>query len=135
MQTITASRGGGHLLQPFLVRYNGNSDVCPIGEPLPSPTTRDRFGLVHPRLLPVLQEEHDGEVEVIGILDIFYRMLLKRELSAAMGFPKCYIFHGNDSQVKKQIGNAIAVEVAEALCHEMLKTYVPKKVKKGVKTK
>jgi DNA (cytosine-5)-methyltransferase 1 len=126
LQTVTASRGGGHLLQPFVVRYNGNSDVASLLEPLPTITNRDRFGLVHPMLLPMLVEQHDGDVEVIGVLDILYRMLLKRELAAAMGFPKTYTFRGTDTDIKRQIGNAVEVNTACALSREILRPYAEK---------
>ena len=130
LQTITGERGGGHLLQPYLLRYNGNSDVASVDEPLPTVTNRDRFGLVHPRLMSHVRERHDGEVEVVAVMDILYRMLLKRELSAAMGFPKTYHFFGNDGEVKKQIGNAVEVNIGRALVREMLRPYAEAKHRK-----
>jgi DNA (cytosine-5)-methyltransferase 1 len=43
------------------------------------------------------------------------------ELAAAQGFPKEYHFVGNRQQQVKQIGNAVPVGTAEALCSELLK--------------
>lgn len=105
--TVTA--GGEHfgLLQPFLIEYYGNGAPLSIGEPLPTVTTHDRFALVHGRPC-----------------DILFRMLLPHELAAAMSFPAGYRFAGNRQEVTKQIGNAVAVGVAEALTGAMLRRMV-----------
>jgi site-specific DNA-cytosine methylase len=49
-------------------------------------------------------------------LDIRFRMLQPHELAAAMGFPKDYRITGNRGEQVRQIGNAVVVEQAEALC-------------------
>lgn len=43
------------------------------------------------------------------------RWLSSRELARAQGFPDGYVFVGNDSQVRRQIGNAVPVNVARFL--------------------
>lgn len=107
MQTVT-QRGGGHLVQPFLVQYNSGSDEAhSVEKPLPTVTTRDRLGLVQPSV--------DG-----WRLDVRFRMLQPHELAAAMSFPREYAFAGNKADVVKQIGNAVAVNVSKALCHSAL---------------
>jgi DNA (cytosine-5)-methyltransferase 1 len=103
MPTVIASHGVGHLVQPFLVKYFGTGKTAPIGEPLHTVTTKDRFGLVEP-----------------VYLDILFRMLEPHELAAAMGFPKDYQFLGTKSDVVKQIGNAVPHHTAEALAEAAL---------------
>jgi DNA (cytosine-5)-methyltransferase 1 len=44
-----------------------------------------------------------------------FRMLTNRECARAQGFPDSYTFAGTASEVKKQIGNAVAVNVAQFL--------------------
>lgn len=44
-----------------------------------------------------------------------FRMLSNRECARAQGFPDSYQFMGGPSDVKKQIGNAVAVNVAQWL--------------------
>jgi DNA (cytosine-5)-methyltransferase 1 len=111
MPTIT-SVDAWAVVNPFLVKYNGTGGAMPIDEPLDTITGKDRFGLV------------DGSVELEGnqyILDIRFRMLQPHELAAAMSFPKSYHFIGNREQKVKQIGNAVPVGMAAALCRSILK--------------
>lgn len=93
------------LVRPFWLNYYSNGVVGSIDQPLRTITTRDRFALVQGRVKP-----HD----------ILYRMFQPHELSAAMGFPKDYIFHGNREDTVRQIGNAIPVGLAEAMCFSTL---------------
>jgi DNA (cytosine-5)-methyltransferase 1 len=95
------------LIESCLVKYNGRSVAQSIDVPLGTISTHDRFGLVQPVV--------DGKV-----LDIRFRMLQPCELAGAMGFPKSYIFSGPKTDVVKQIGNAVAVDVARALCRSLL---------------
>lgn len=107
LPTITAFDAFA-LAEPFLTQYNGSgAGVQPVTEPLPTQTARDRFGLVVPEL-------HGA------VLDIRFRMLTPKELAAAMSFPKDYKFAGNREKVVKQIGNAVAVNMAAALCGALL---------------
>lgn len=105
---ITAS-GGGHfnLCEPFLVKYFGTGGCQSVNEPLDTITTKDRFGLV----------EVSGKYQI----DIRFRMLQPHELAAAMSFEN-YKFTGNRGDQVKQIGNAVPVKVAQALCTSLLRT-------------
>jgi site-specific DNA-cytosine methylase len=47
-------------------------------------------------------------------------MLQPGELAAAMSFPKGYTFAGNKGEQVKQIGNAVPVLTAQALCEANL---------------
>ena len=108
LSTITTAKGGAFgVAAPYLVQYNGASQAQPVTDPMPTVTTRDRFGLVQPIV--------DGYT-----LDIRFRMLQPHELSAAMGFPKGYVFTGTRTEATKQIGNAVSVQIAKALCLSLL---------------
>lgn len=91
--------GAVSLVEPLLVSYYGNGGATRVEEPVPTVTTKDRFGLL------------EG-----ARLDIRFRMLQPHELSAAMGFPVGYHFAGKRGDIVKQIGNAVCVGVADALC-------------------
>jgi DNA (cytosine-5)-methyltransferase 1 len=97
------------LSKAFLVQFYGSSSVASVDNPLPTVTCKDRFGLVR----------------TYGI-DIHFRMLKPHELAAAMSFPVGYEFAGNQRDKVKQIGNAVPVSTARALCSEILKTALQK---------
>lgn len=116
------------LIDPFIVRYHG-TDQQPhdLQDPLPVVTTRDRLALVHPELVRA------GQVNgaVIGYLDILFRMLLVEELAAAMSFPKTYSFSGTREHQVRQVGNAVDVRQAKALCTSVLSSFLGKRAKRG----
>ena len=93
------------LVEPFLVKYYGQSLAHSIDLPLDTVTTKDRYALI----------EGDSFE-----FDIRFRMLLPHELAAAQGFPKEYWFSGNRSDQVKQIGNAVPCGLARELCHASL---------------
>lgn len=99
---ITQSRFG--LCEPFIAKYYGTGTAQGIDKPLDTITTKARFGLVEP----------------VG-LDIRFRMLQPHELAAAMSFDSDYKFKGNKTETIKQIGNAVPVMTAAALCRELLR--------------
>jgi len=92
-----------YLCEPFLVKYNGKSKVGSINKPLDTIVTKDRFGLVE-----------------IFNLDIRFRMLQPHELAAAMSFDRGYTFKGTKADRVRQIGNAVPVRTARALCETLL---------------
>lgn len=106
LPTIPAGhRGELALCEPFLTKYYGSgSGARPVTEPLDTITAKDRFALCHP----------EG-------MDIRFRMLQPHELAAAMGFDG-YQFAGTKTDQVRQIGNAVSVRTAQALCTEILKT-------------
>lgn len=107
LHTVTAKNHDGHLVSPFLVEYNGNSDSQSLEDPLPTVTTTDRHALCIPDLYP-------------WGLDLRYRMLQPRELAAAQGFPDGYEFAGNKTERTAQIGNAVPVNLGKALCKQLM---------------
>lgn len=105
LPTLTTKNGLG-LVEPLIAKYYGTGVVKPVSEPLDTVTTKDRFGLV--------TCEQDG-----ARLDIRFRMLQPHELAAAQSLDG-YRFAGNKSEVVKQIGNAVPVNLAKALCRELI---------------
>jgi len=117
-EPVPALCTGGHiaLVEPFLTRYYGSGsglEAASVDRPLDTVTAKARFGLCQPVV--------DGYV-----LDIRFRMLQPHELSAAMSFPKSYVFAGNKGDAIRQIGNAVDCRMAEALCGSILDSQAPK---------
>jgi len=108
LPTIAAC-GAISLIEPCLVEYYGNGMAKSVDDPMPVVTTRDHLALMQPML--------DG-----CRLDIKFRMLQPHELSAAMGFNDSYEFSGTRREIVRQIGNAVAVNMAEALCDSLLRS-------------
>lgn len=107
------SHGAGALVEPFLIKYYGHGGgPRTVREPLGTLTTRDRYGLVQPDI-----QDGNGNGYV---LDIHLRMLHPLELAAAMSFPPGYRFIGGRTAQVKQIGNAVPVRTARALCTEAI---------------
>ena len=102
-----------YLAEPYLIEYYGNGNARTIDEPLPTIPTHDRFALIQPGFIIDGKEYR---------LDILYRMLKPRELAAAMGFPPEYQFIGNQQDQVKQIGNAVAVNMASSLISYLIKS-------------
>jgi DNA (cytosine-5)-methyltransferase 1 len=96
------------LCEPFISHYQGRSIGQSVDAPLNTITTKDRFALVEPC--------SDGET----VYDIRFRMLQPHELAAAMSFDPKYQFSGNKGDKIKQIGNAVPVRTATALCRSLL---------------
>lgn len=143
MPTITAVGKHAALCEPLLVQYYGNGQATPVKEPVPTVTTKDRFGLAEPFLVQFNNNSKASSVnepvptvmgrdkfaicapEVNGMrLDIRFRMLQPHELAAAQGFPKDYKFTGSREQQVKQIGNAVPTHLAQALCRAVLSDFV-----------
>ena len=106
MPTVT-TLDAWSMVEPFLTKYYGTAKAQSVKEPLPTVTAKDRFGLV---------ETVQGKMRV----DIRFRMLRPHELAKAMSFDADYKFTGNREQQVKQIGNAVACKVAQALCEAVL---------------
>lgn len=108
MPTVTTHNGVA-LVAPMLVKYYGTGRAKSVNEPVPTMTTKARAGLA----VPIAAGEY--------AIDILFRMLTPGELAAAMSFPKNYQFTGKKEDIVKQIGNAVAVKTARALCRAILK--------------
>lgn len=110
LPSVPASKSPAGVAQPFICDYEGPPDDPE--EPLGTITSRERFALCVPDLYP-------------WGLDVRFRMLQPRELAAAMGFPSDYEFAGNKGETTEQIGNAVPVNMAKALCERLLATDSP----------
>jgi len=86
-----STESGPQVISPLLVNYYGTGVCHPVSEPVPTVTTKQRFGLLTP----------------CHGLALAYRMLTAKELADATGFPDGYKFAGNKTEVVKQIGNAV----------------------------
>jgi DNA (cytosine-5)-methyltransferase 1 len=105
LRTVTAHNGrNNHLVSPFLLPYYRTGVPKSVDGPMDTVTTRDRFALVTP-----------------VAMDIYFRMLSPRELARAQSFPESFQFLGNKGEQIKQIGNAVPVSTATALCRSVLK--------------
>jgi len=110
LKTVTGARRGEiAVATAFLVQYNGTAETQSVDIPVPTLTAKPRFAL--------LVTFTNGEKM---LLDILFRMLRPRELARAQGFPDDYVFTGKTEDVVKQIGNAVPVNMAKALCKTAL---------------
>jgi DNA (cytosine-5)-methyltransferase 1 len=108
----TETTSGTHfaLIEPFLINNYGQSLSASLNNPLNTVT-----GNVHTALI-----EPGGEFS----LDIRFRMLQPHELAVAQGFPRDYKFCGTKTDITKQIGNAVPVNLSRELAHCCLMTEV-----------
>ena len=111
MPTIL-SRNDLGLAQPCIVKYYGASNAASIDEPLHTVTTKGRFGLAEP-----VARRENGKY----YLDILFRMLQPHELAEAMSIGDFKFDHCTKEQTIAQIGNAVPVKTAKALCMSLLK--------------
>lgn len=108
LHVVTATGNTGNIVEPLMVEYYSNGKARPVTEPVPVLPTHDRVALAIPL--------SDGRY-----LDIRFRMLAVKELSAAMGFPEDYRFLGTKSDQVKMIGNAVEVNMARALSLSLMR--------------
>ncbi|WP_280505799.1 DNA cytosine methyltransferase [Nocardia farcinica] len=89
---------------PHLVMYRRNA----------KPRRADR----HPLATVTAGGNHHAVATVTGE-GVFYRMLTNRERARAQGFPDSYQWVGTSDQVRKMVGNAVAVPVATFLARRV----------------
>lgn len=151
--TITGGGKGGfrpHFAYPVIAPYYGGGSgltATSVATPLNTITTRARFGLAQPFLVPNFGERPGQEPRshsihaptptitatghiqlaqpaLIGFrIDVLYRMLLNHELARATSFHdegEIYDFAGTAAQITNQIGNAVPGRTAKALVRALL---------------
>jgi len=95
----------------FLIKYYGSEKGgSSLDLPIATITCKDRFALC----IPVF----DGAAA--GRWDVRLRMLQPSELARGQGFSKFHMFAGRREEIVKQIGNAVPVNTAAALCRSLL---------------
>lgn len=132
LPTIVATDREFAIAEPFMVPHFGERigqapRVHSLDEPLPTITSRGAAELVEATVTPAEAEalrraaEQGRLVSIDGmlhVLDIRFRMLEPSELARASGFSDQeaeYEFAGNKTDITRQIGNAVPVNMARAL--------------------
>lgn len=99
--------------EPYLVKFYGTPETQGVDVQVATVTGNNHAGMSLPQVALV--------IPLLGVmLDIRFRMLQPVELAAAMGFPKSYSFAGTRDEQVRQIGNAVPVNLASALCRAIL---------------
>lgn len=130
LRTITNKRGEA-VMVPFLAQYYGTWNCGAVDCPMATITTKERISLVQCQVcvaLPVPAVDNPSPamrkllatMRELGVVDIGFRMLSNPELAAAQGFPADYVWHGNKSDVTRQIGNSVSPNNAQAITEEIL---------------
>jgi DNA (cytosine-5)-methyltransferase 1 len=141
------------LIEPIIAPYYGSGSGTtgqPCSAPLPTVTTKARFGLVEPVVVSTCNSSSAGvrlagdplrtittsrggdmavgEPVVAGYrIDILYRMLFERELFSAQGFPENYIIDRTSdgrritrTQAIRMVGNSVSPPPLRALAEANL---------------
>lgn len=99
---------------PFLVSFRGppaGGSIRRLNKPVPTIMAQG----VHDALVAPIPGRRCKTAR-----DVEYRFLRPHELAAAQGFPADYYFLGTKTDQVKQIGNAVPVNTAAALCRAVL---------------
>ena len=104
--------GGNHqsVVTPpaWLMSYYNNGQMVPVSHPVPTVTTLDRCALVTGK--------------DIAVEDCGFRMLVPKEIQAAMAFPADYVVTGTRKEQVKQLGNAVTPPAMKLLMERVLAT-------------
>jgi DNA (cytosine-5)-methyltransferase 1 len=99
MATVTA--GGNH--HALIVPYYSTGVARPVGQPLDTVSTRDRFALT------------TINRPVVTVANCRHRMVKARESLRSQRFSDSYIVTGNQGEQTMQAGNAVSANVAQWL--------------------
>ncbi len=106
----TVCAGGEHqsiVLPPaWLMTYYQHGQMVPVEEAAPTVTTLERHALV--------------TGNSVAVEDCGFRMLVPKEIQAAMAFPQDYILTGTRREQVKQLGNAVTPPVMKLLMQRVL---------------
>lgn len=113
--TICAAGNHHSLIMPpsssWLMTYYNNGQLVPTDEAVPTVTTLARHALVTSEKRP----DACLPVEECG-----FRMLVPKEVQAAMAFPGNYILTGTRREQVKQLGNAVTPPVMKLLMERVI---------------
>ncbi len=113
----TICAGGNHhsLVTPpgqsWLLSYYNHGQLVPTSQTIPTVTTLDRHGLL-------TSERH--QTGPIAVEDCGFRMLIPKEIQAAMAFPSEYQLTGTRREQVKQLGNAVTPPVMKLLMERVI---------------
>lgn len=153
----TVSAGGNHhgVIQPpeppLLVPYYSKGNALPVGDPMGTLSTRDRYALIMrcnnsrgggaamstPVTEPVRTLTASGRQALLAggpLLDmdeVRFRMLEPHEIAAGMAFPGDYIVTGSKRQRVRQLGNAVTPPVAEILISALVEAITGEELERG----
>lgn len=144
LSTVVASASQHFLTIPPFVASLNHSDVrnTSTGDPLPTVMPDAHPSLAIPPFIVPLRKEvaphsideplftvatsnHHAFVDPAELLnDCRFRMLEPHELKLAMSFPQSYVILGNKRDQTRQVGNAVAVAVAEWIVKQCVASLV-----------
>lgn len=144
LSTVVASASQHFLTIPPFVASLNHSDVrnTSTGDPLPTVMPDAHPSLAIPPFIVPLRKEvaphsideplftvatsnHHALVDPAELLnDCRFRMLEPHELKLAMSFPQSYVILGNKRDQTRQVGNAVAVAVAEWIVKQCVASLV-----------
>lgn len=110
----TICAGGEHqsLVVPpthsYLMSYYGHGQLTPTIQAVPTVTTLDRCALIA------------SDTSAIQVEDCGFRMLVPKEIQAAMAFPNDYIITGTRREQIKQLGNAVTPPAMQLLMERVM---------------
>lgn len=118
LSTMTA----GGLNHALLMSYYGNNPTWATpSDAMPTMRTRGHLSLLDMIRQPTGELLSDDEVEEI-VQNSTFRMLEPHELKLGMSFPEEYVVLGTKRDQVKQVGNAVACNVAEWIVRQCVKS-------------
>ena len=138
--TPTIAAGGAiSLIEPFLFANRTHNAPKRVEDPVPALCTSNHIALVEPELRRYgtgTRNRSRGDSPTTGTpgtatpevtidgrpyhVEILFRMLAPHELAQAQGFERDDVFCGTRTDQVRQIGNAVPVGTAQALCESAL---------------
>jgi DNA (cytosine-5)-methyltransferase 1 len=92
--------------------YYQHGQMAPVGAAAPTVTTLERHALV--------TGAQRVDTAAIAVEDCGFRMLVPREIQAAMAFPADYVVTGTRREQVKQLGNAVTPPVMQLLMERVI---------------
>lgn len=113
LPTVTAA-GNHHALLSWpelLVPYYSNGQARPVGQPMGTLSTLDRYGLLD-----------TAPAAALDVMDCLFRMLEPHEIQAGMAFARSYEILGTRREKVRQAGNAVTPCAARDLIAALVET-------------